>query len=168
MTAADSADPPRQAVAAEGWRLEWNAAGRLDLVEAGGTRHEGVDLRRAFPVSRPLGPLQVAAADGRELAWLESLAAAPHPLRTLVEEVLSARERRGVITAIESVGDGRPADWVVATPQGRRRFRVAHAADLVRRADGSICVIDSAGVMHEIPDPTALDAPSRRLLERLL
>lgn len=159
--------PVTVAVAAAGWRLERWAGDRLDFIDGAGGRERDVELRRAFPVSGPLGPVAVLSAGGGELAWIESLADAPAPLRALVEAVLATREPVDVITAIDAIGDGRPADWTVNTTQGPRRFRVAHTADVVHRPDGSICVIDTTGVRHEIPNPAALDAPSRRRLERL-
>lgn len=157
---------PARAEAPAGWWLELDRAGRLDLVDATGTRHDDVDLRRCFPVSRPRGPVAVISAAGEELAWLESLASAPAPLAALIEAVLAGREPAEVITAITGIGDGRPAEWVVTTARGPGRFRVAHTADLLRRPDGSICVIDTTGTRYEIADPAALDPRSRRLLER--
>lgn len=157
---------PTHADAPAGWRLEWNGRGCLDLVDAAGTRHDDVDLRRCFPVSHPRGPVTVMSAAGAELAWLESLASAPAPLAALVEAVLAEREPAEVITAITDIGEGRPAEWAVTTTRGPCRFRVGHTADLVRRPDGSICVIDTTGTRHEIADPAALDPRSRRLLER--
>lgn len=154
-----------RAQAPAGWRLELDGSGRLDLVDAGGMRHDDVDLRRCFPVSRPRGPVAVISAAGDELAWLESLATAPPALAALIETVLAEREPAEVITAIGAIGDGRPAEWAVTTARGPCRFRVAHTADLLRRPDGSICVIDTIGTRYEIADPAALDTRSRRLLE---
>ncbi len=158
--------PSTPTVVGAGWRLERGAAGRLVLVDASGGRHEPVDPRRAFPVSRPLGPVALVGTDGRELAWIESLVDAPAPTRTLVEEALAMRETVETIVTIRAITDGRPAEWNVETARGPRRFRVAHTADVMRRVDGSICVIDATGTRHEIPDPSALDQRSRRLLER--
>ena len=154
------------AKASLGWRLERGAAGRVALVDGAGRRHDDVDARRAFPVSRPLGPVSLSGSDGRELAWIDSLADQPPDIRRLVEEALAARETVEIIVAIRAIGDGRTAEWSVETSRGPCRFRVAHTADVMRREDGSICVIDTAGVRYEIPDTQALDHPGRKLVER--
>ena len=154
------------AKASLGWRLERGAAGRVALVDGAGRRHDDVDARRAFPVSRPRGPVSLSGSDGRELAWIDSLADLPPDLRRLVEEALASRETVETIVAIRAIGDGRPAEWSVETSRGPCRFRVAHTADVMRREDGSICVIDTAGVRYEIPDTQALDHPGRKLVER--
>lgn len=159
-------DPALAPPSVGGWRLERGTAGRLVLVDMAGRRHEDVDVRRAFPVSCPLGPVSIVGSDGRELAWIESLAEAPHPVRVLVEETLAQRETVEAIVTIHAIGDGRPAEWSVETVRGPRRFRVAHTADVTRRADGSICVIDTTGARYELPDPRSLDHHSRRLVER--
>jgi|694.fasta_scaffold25031_6 hypothetical protein len=167
MTETRSTDVEAAAAKASlGWRLERGTAGSIVLVDGAGRRHDGVDARRAFPVSRPLGPVALSGPDGRELAWIDSLADQPPDIRRLVEEALAARETVEIIVSIRTIGDGRPAEWNVETMRGPRRFRVAHTADVLRRADGSLCVIDTTGVRHEIPDPSALDHRSRRLLER--
>jgi hypothetical protein len=167
MTKTRSTDGEAAAAKASlGWRLERGAAGRIVLVDGAGRRHDGVDARRAFPVSRPLGPVSLSGPDGREIAWIDSLADQPPDIRRLVEEALAARETVENIVSIRTIGDGRPAEWNVETVRGPRRFRVAHTADVMRREDGSICIIDTAGVRYEIPDPSALDHLSRRPLER--
>lgn len=162
--------PPDGEAAAAGracvWRLERGAAGRVVLVDGAGRRHDDVEARRAFPVSRPLGPVSLSGPDGRELAWIDSLADLPPDLRRLVEEALATRETVETIVAIRGIGDGRPAEWNVETARGPRRFRVAHTADVMRREDGSICIVDTAGVRYEIPHPHALDHQGRKLVER--
>ena len=117
-------------------------------------------------MSRPLGPVSLSGPDGRELAWIDSLADQPPDIRRLVEEALAARETVEIIVSIRTIGDGRPAEWNVETSRGPHRFRVAHTADVMRREDGSICIIDTAGVRYEIPDPQALALQGRKLVER--
>ncbi len=150
----------------EGWRLERHAHGRLDFVDAHGIRHANVDVLRAFPVSAPAGPAAIVAADGGELAWIESLSAVAAPLRMILETELAQREFLPRIEQIEAVSDGEPAEWTVVTDRGPHRFKVAHADDFVTQPDGSAFVTDSHGMRYSIPSIAALDPRSRRLLDR--
>lgn len=151
-----------------GWRLERQADGRLEFIDALGRRHANVDVVRGFPVTAPAGPVAVVAASGDELAWIESVAAAAEPLRGLLEEELARREFLPVIERIESIVLGEPAAWSVVTDRGPHRFQVAHADDVVRDADGGAVVTDTFGLRYRIRDEGALDGRSRRLLERTL
>ena len=151
----------------EGWRIERHDHGRLDLVDAHGHRHHDVDVLRAFPVTAPAGPVAIIAADGGELAWVESLADQPAELRSLLERELAQREFLPVIDRIEAVSDAEPSEWTVATDRGRHRFKVAHADDVARQPDGGVFITDTFGMRYRIPQESALDAASRRLLDKL-
>ena len=157
----------RAGISPEGWRLERHDHGRLDLVDAQGTRHHDVDVLRAFPVTAAAGPVAIIAADGGELAWIESLADQPEGLRTLLERELAQREFLPVIDRIEAVSDTEPSEWTVVTDRGRHRFKVAHADDVARQADGGVFITDTVGMRYRIPREAALDATSRRLLDKL-
>lgn len=163
---AGPAEEPLLASSPDGWRLERHAHGRLDFVDARGGRHDDVDVLRAFPVTAPSGPVAVVAADGGELAWVDSLAALPAPLRSLLERELAQREFLPVIERIEAVADTEPAEWTVQTDRGPHRFKVAHADDVSRQPDGSIFVSDTFGMRYRIPSVSGLDLQSRRLLDR--
>jgi hypothetical protein len=153
-------------VSAAGWRLERHDHGRLDLVDAKGRRHPDVDVLRAFPVTAPAGPVAIIAADGGELAWIESLVEQPAELRSLLERELAQREFLPVIEGIEAISDSEPPEWTVATDRGRHRFRVAHADDISRQPDGGVFITDTFGLRYRIPRESALDATSRRLLDK--
>lgn len=150
-----------------GWRLERHAHGRLDFVATDGRRHHDVDVLRAFPVTAPAGPVAIVAFDGGELAWVESLADLPAAPRTMLERELAQREFVPVIERIEMVTDSEPAEWTVVTDRGPHRFKVGHADDVSRQADGGAIVTDTVGMRYRIPRIAALDARSRRLLEKL-
>jgi hypothetical protein len=152
----------------EGWVLERHAHGRLVLVDAQGHRHGAVDVLRAFPVTAPIGPVAIIAADGGELAWIESLAAVAPPLRTILEEELAQREFLPVIERIEAISDSEPAEWTVATDRGPHRFKVGHADDIARQPGGTAFITDTFGVRYIIPNVSALDAESSRLFEKML
>ena len=151
----------------EGWRIERHDHGRLDLVDAHGVRHHDVDVLRAFPVTAASGPVAIIAADGGELAWVESLVDQPGELRTLLERELAQREFLPVIEQIEAVSDTEPSEWTVVTDRGRHRFKVAHADDVARQTDGGVFITDTFGMRYRIPKESSLDAVSRRLLDKL-
>lgn len=161
-----SATAPQTGTSTEGWRLERHAHGRLDFVDGHGRRHTNVDVLRAFPVSDPTGPAAIVAADGGELAWIESLASVSPSLRSILEQELAQREFLPRIERIEAVSDGEPAEWTVVTDRGPHRFKVAHADDFVTQPDGSAFVTDRYGLRYTIPNIAALDPRSRRLIER--
>jgi hypothetical protein len=155
------------AAAADGWRLERHDHGRLDFVDASGCRHHDVDVLRAFPVTDPKGPVAIVAADGGELAWIPALAALPAALASLLERELSQREFLPVVERIESISDAEPAEWLVFTDRGSHRFRVGHGDDVAREPNGGVFITDTFGMRYRILDIAALDAHSRRLLEKL-
>lgn len=148
-----------------GWILERHAHGRLVFVAVDGTRHDDVDVLRAFPVSAAQGPVAIIGADGGELAWIDALAAVAEPLRTILERELAEREFLPVIERIEAIADSEPAEWTVTTDRGPHRFKVAHADDVVRQPDGAVFITDTDGVRYLVPRFDTLDAESRRLLD---
>jgi hypothetical protein len=135
------------------------------FVAADGTRHDDVDVLRAFPVSAAQGPVAIIGADGGELAWIDALAAVAEPLRTILERELAEREFLPVIERIEAIADSEPAEWTVTTDRGPHRFKVAHADDVVRQPDGAVFITDTDGVRYLVPRFDTLDAESRRLLD---
>ena len=154
-------DSPRE------WRLERLATGRLEFIDAQGVRHGNVDVLRAFPVSAPRGPVAIVAADGGELAWVDSLEAASGTLRAVLEQELSQREFLPMIERIEAVSDGEPAEWSVVTDRGPRRFKVAHSDDIARLPDDSAFVTDTDGIRYRITSLDSLSLRERRLFEKM-
>jgi len=159
---------PAVADSVAGWRLERHAHGRLDLIGADGRRHADVDVLRGFPVTAPAGPVAIVAADGGELAWIESLAAETPALRDLLGQELAQREFLPVIERIEAISDSEPPEWAVFTDRGPHRFKVGHVDDVVHQPDGGASITDTHGVRYRIVNVDALDARSRRLFEQTL
>jgi len=159
MTHHDHPRPPA-------WRIERLPHGRVDFVSATGVRHTDVDIVRAFPFTRPDGLVAIVADDGSELAWIDSLDEVGPALAAELRAELASREFLPVITRIDAVNDAEPAEWTVVTDRGRHRFRVAHADDIARQADGGVFITDTHGMRYRIPREAALDAASRRLLDR--
>lgn len=153
-----------------GLRVERNAHGRLVLTLADGTRHEAVVPVRAFPIAAPLEGLSLVATDGREALWVDHMDHLPALARVLIEEDLAVREFAPVIRRIHKVsGFSTPSTWDVETDRGPVQF-VLKAEEDIRRLSGRthLLITGQDGLQLRVPDSTALDKPSRKLLERFL
>lgn len=151
------------------WRLQRNPFGRLVLTDAQGVEHSGVVPVRAFPIGAPDEGLSLVGGDGHELVWVDRLTALPADLRQLLEEELTQREFTPVIERIEAVSTfSTPSTWQVDTDRGRTDF-VLRSEDDIRRLEGqALLILASHGVSFAVRDRLALDAHSRRLLDRFL
>jgi hypothetical protein len=151
------------------WRLNRNAFGRLVLTDGDGAEHVGVVPVRAFPIGAPDEGLSLLGSDGHELVWVERLSSLPPELRALIEDELAQREFTPVIQRIESVSTfSTPSTWQVTTDRGATSF-VLRSEDDIRRLDGQALLIQaSQGLSFAVRDRLALDAHSRRLLDRFL
>jgi len=149
--------------------LSRNASGRLSLLAADGSSHDGVVPVRAFPISNPAEGISLVSPDGRELAWIERLDTLPAAARTLVEEELNAREFMPEISSIRKVSTfATPSNWSVETDRGEFSFVLKGEEDIRRVAGGTLLIADSHGVQFLIRDQYALDRASRRILDRFL
>lgn len=151
-------------------QMHRDAHGRLVLTLSDGTAHAGVLPVRAFPIAAPEDGLSFMGADGHELLWVDRLADLPAPVGALVEEELAVREFVPTITKILGVSSfSTPSTWNVETDRGPTRL-VLKAEEDIRRLRGrtSLLIASGEGVQYAIPDSTALDKASRRLLERFL
>lgn len=147
-----------------------NAHGRLVLVLADGTRHEGVTPVRAFPIAAPSEGLSLIGQDGHELLWVDRLEQLPASARRLVEEELQVREFVPTIQQIVAVSSfSTPSTWDVVTDRGPSRL-VLKAEEDIRRLGGRtrLLIAGGDGLQYRIADTTSLDRASRRLLERFL
>ena len=151
------------------FQLERDAHGQLVLTRADGVRHHGVVPVRAFPIAAPNEGLSLVDADGRELAWVESLDELAVPLRALIADELLSRELTPVIRRIVSVSTfSTPSIWLVETDRGITRFVLKGEEDIRRLNEGALWIADSHGIQFIVRDRRALDRRSRRLLERFL
>ena len=149
------------------WR---NPHGRLMLRLAGGTEPLAVTPVRAFPIAAPLEGLSLVGPDGHELAWVPRLDALPAAARALIEEEFAAREFVPTITRIRSVSSfSTPSTWEVDTDRGAAQLVLKGEEDIRRLAGRTkLLIAASDGLQFHVPDVTALDRASRRLLERFL
>ena len=149
--------------------LSIDAWGRLVLTDADGRRHVGVEPVRAFPLTVVGHWIALVDEKGREVLMIEDLARLDPEVRSLLERELASREFVPVVRKITRIiGDSTPCEWEAETDRGTTRFTV-DSADQVRRLGPSrLLITDARGLRYQIPDPTALDPASRRLLGRFL
>jgi len=145
---------------------EW---GRLNYVDAAGTRHERVSVVRAFPITDPDRMVAIIGTDGHELLFISDLSHLPAAIRHTLEEELARREFLPVIERIVKVsGRIEPCEWQVETDHGPRKFVLAAYEDVHRLANHRALVFDGEGTRYLIPDVRALDPTSRGHLDRYL
>ncbi|MHB8973716.1 MAG: cyanophycin metabolism-associated DUF1854 family protein [Pirellulaceae bacterium] len=144
-------------------------SGRLVLTDSTGRRHVGVVPLRTFPISEPNGCIALLTEEGREIAFLESLASLPEEMGDLVRHELACREFVPVIHRIVSTtNDVDSPRWQLETDHGNTDTQV-HVDDGLRwLGDQGLLVVDIHGLRFLIPDIAKLDAASRRILDRYL
>jgi hypothetical protein len=151
------------------FRLTRNAFGRLVFEGDNGEHHEGVVPVRAFPIAAPNEGLAIVNADGRELAWLNSLSELDGESRRLVEEELASREFLPQIERIVHVSSfATPSTWDVETDRGDARFVLKGEEDIRRVSHSALLIADNHGIQFLIKDMTVLDKGSRKILDRFL
>ena len=151
------------------FRLSRNAFGRLVLETAGGDRHEGVIAVRAFPIDAPENGISLISAEGHELAWIDHLQALPVDLRVIVDAELARREFMPVISRLVSVSTfATPSTWRIETNRGDGEFVLRGEEDIRRIGQDTLHITDNHGIQYLVPSMQALDAHSRKLLDRFL
>mgnify|MGYP001046260223 FL=1 len=149
--------------------LSRDAFGRLVLREADGSICAGVVPGRGFPISAPDESVSLLGPDGRERVWIERLSSLDDTPRVLIEEELAAREFVPQIREIHSVSSFfTPCRWHVVTDRGETHF-VLRGEEAIRRLSRNMLLIaDENGVHYLVRDVEALDAASRKLLDRFM
>lgn len=151
------------------YQLQRDAFGRLAFTGNDGETHEGVVPVRAFPIASPDRGIALVDPHGHELAWIERLSDLPDSLRTLVEAELASREFMPVISRIVNVSSfATPSTWQVVTNHGNTSLVLKGEEDIRRLALPALLIADSHGIHYLIRDRNALDAHSRRILDRFL
>jgi len=155
---------------ADAFVLERTPFGKLVLTNAQGQRFDAVVPVRAFPIQAPDEGVSVLDADGHEVAWVPNLADLQDSTQDLLRQELASREFMPVITRIVSVsGFSTPCTWAVETDRG--------ACELVLRGDEDIrrvgiehglLIADAHGIHYLVRDQLALDAQSKKILDRFL
>lgn len=151
------------------FQLHRDAFGRLVFTGPDGTRHEDVAAARAFPITAPREGVALLSREGRELAWIPDLARLPEDTLRLVEEELAEGEFMPEILRIRRVsGYATPSTWHVETDCGETSLVLKAEEDIRRLAAPTLLIVDSRGIQFLIRDPGALDATSRRILDRFM
>lgn len=152
------------------FRLHRNAQGRLVYTDAQGREETGVTPVRAFPLAAARSCISLVGPAGHELAWVPELDALPEPERTLVDEELSSRDVIPEIRRLLSVSTfSTPSTWQVDTDRGPASLVLKGEEDIRRLPQrGRLLITSGHGLVFQVPDMTALDRHSRKLLERFL
>ena len=148
--------------------LRRDAFGAL-VFEKGTLCVTGVTPVRAFPVAAPHNGIALLSPEGHELAWIDRWDDLPEPLRQLVEEALAKREFMPEIRRIIAVSSfATPSTWRFDTDRGEFSFILRGEEDIRRLKQEVLLISDSHGIHFLIRNPAALDAHSRKLLDRFL
>ncbi len=151
------------------FQLHRDTFGRLTLIDSEGTAHAGVTTVRAFPISSPEDGIAIVDPYGHELAWIDRVDDLPAELRALVEGELASREFMPIISRIVDVsGHATPNTWKVVTNHGDTQFVLKGEEDIRRLGIQGLLIADSHGIHFLIRDRYALDAHSRKILDRFL
>ena len=149
--------------------LHHDAWGRLVLIDAEGEQFAGIELVRVYPITDPDHWIAICDPQGHELSCIEDPQTLPPRVRQVLDEHLAEREFLPVIRRIVRVSaDVDPCEWHVETDRGRTRFLVNSEEDVRRLGANRKVAVDSHGIRYLIPDTHALDATSRRILDRYL
>jgi hypothetical protein len=150
--------------------LERTDFGKLILTNAQGERFVGVLPVRAFPILAPDEGISLLSTEGHEVAWVDRLGDLPAAYQSLIEEELARREFMPQLHRILEVSSfSTPCTWTVETDRGRTEFVLRGDEDIRRIGTGrSLLVADAHGIHYLVPDQKALDAHSKRILDRFL
>ncbi len=151
-------------------KLSRNAFGALAFTSDDGQVHAGVQPVRAFPIQAPTHGISLINRDGKEVAWIERLEAVPEPAHSLIVESLSAREFMPVLLRIVSVTSfSPPCTWSVSTDRGDTQFVLRGEEDIRRIGkEHALMISDVHGIHYYVPDQFALDAQSKKILDRFM
>ncbi len=143
--------------------------GRWQATLVDGSVHSSVTVVRAFPIQAPDEAISVIDHEGHELCWIEHVSALNESLREAVVSALQAREFMPEILSVEQVSSfATPSVWTVQTNRGRCEFTLKGEEDIRRVSTQTLIVADAHGVQFLIRDLPALNASSRKLLDRFL
>ena len=113
---------------------------------------------------------KILDADGHEVAWVPHLGQCPQPAQDLLRQELARREFMPVITRIVSVTSfSTPCTWKVNTDRGDTEFVLRGDEDIRRIGkDNALLIADVHGIQYLVRDQFALNAASKKILDRFL
>ena len=151
------------------YQLSRDTHGRLVFTAADGQRVEGVVPVRAFPIGAPERGLALVDPHGHELAWIETLDALPAEMQNLLAAELAGREFMPVIKRIAGVSSyATPSTWQIETDRGDTALVLKGEEDIRRLQDNALLIADIHGINYLIRNRLALDATSKKILDRFL
>ena len=152
-----------------GYTLQRDTFGRLLFSDAEHPQPEVVVPVRAFPITSPDDGIALVDPYGHELLWINRLDDLPEATRELVRAELASREFMPVISRIRSVSSfATPTTWAICTDHGDTEFVLKGEEDIRRLAGSALLIADNHGIHYLIRDRYALDAHSRKILDRFL
>jgi hypothetical protein len=153
-----------------GFELQRNAFGKLIFRSAQGVVHEGVVPVRAFPIQAPEQGISLVNTDGEEVGWVDVLNDLAEPAQGLIRAELASREFMPVIHEIVSVSSfSTPCTWSVETDRGATTFVLRGDEDIRRIGkDNALLIADSHSIQYLVRDQLALNANSKKILDRFL
>ena len=151
------------------FQLRRDSFGKLILTTEDGTEHHGVAPVRAFPIQSPGKGIALVLGDGKEVGWIDELAALSEALRALVQDELDGREFMPEIAQIVAVSSyATPCAWTVRTDRGDTEFTLKGEEDIRRIGETSLLISDNHGIHFLIRDMYTIDKHSRKILDRFL
>ena len=146
-----------------------NAFGRLVFTGSDGEVHEAVVPVRAFPIGAPEDGIALVSTEGHELLWIDRLESLPAGIAALIREELESREFVPLIRRIRSVSSfACPSTWDIETDRGDAQLVLKGEEDIRRLGREKLLIADAHGIQYLVRDLTALDRPSRKILDRFL
>ena len=153
----------------DSFKLRRDSFGKLVFTGEDGLDVVGVIPVRAFPIQAPTRGISLVRDGGKEVAWIDDLAAAPSHIRDLVTEELEGREFIPEISHIASVSSfATPCTWTVKTDRGDTAFVLKVVEDIRRVGEASLLIADSHGINFLVRDMFKIDKHSRKILDRFL
>lgn len=151
------------------FQLRRDSFGKLVLTTQEGEEHVGVIPVRAFPIQAPTRGVSMVREGGKEVAWIDDLAALPEQIRQLVQEEIEGREFIPEILHIRNVSSfATPCTWYVATDRGDTEFVLKVDEDIRRIGEGALLIADNHGINFLVRDMFRIDKHSRKILDRFL
>ena len=139
----------------------------VKLTMKDGTVYENLEPRRLFPISNEKMYITLLNGEEKEAGFVRDFDELDEGSRRALSEVFAEYYRIPKITRMIRVEESFGAlKWFVDTDRGEVSFRIRNPNSDIKQLYGTSRVIvrDSNDNRYEIPDVTALDAQSRRIL----
>lgn len=137
------------------------------LTQKDGTVHEDLEPRMLFPFSNQTMYITLLNKDEREVGFVRDLEELDTDSRQALEECFREYYMIPRITRIVNCDEKMGAlRWTVETDRGNVTFRIQNRHSNIKHLWGTnrVLIRDTNDNRYEIPDYTALDAHSNRLL----